>query len=95
LPLAHSELLEEGDGRLLVGVAGESLRRQIEAPGALGELEALASEFFGGPRKLAVVTREPAPERASKSPAETLENPAVKKALELLGGEVREIRPRR
>ncbi|MGH7818978.1 MAG: hypothetical protein ACREQ9_04320, partial [Candidatus Binatia bacterium] len=98
MTLCHARVVEQTPGKIILGVSGGEFRRELESRETLAQVEALAEGFFGAPTKIGVLSI--AEERATQAPpapsaVETLENPAVRKAVEILGGEVREVRNRR
>lgn len=99
--LLGSEPIEETDDRLHVGVANElaeqTLRREIAV---LGDL---AAHAYGGPRRIELsVLRAAAASAPSVSPAartrelaeRARSSPTVRSAVDILGGEVTDVRPR-
>jgi len=97
LTLSHARPLRSGAGTLVVGVAREKFRSELTSRTTLSQLETLASEFYGLPTRVRVeaASEEAAPPPPQATSAEMLEHPSVKAAVEILGGEVREVRPRR
>ena len=97
LTLSQARALVEAPGRLVIGVAKEFSRKELARRETLSVLEDLAREFFGQPMRVSVeaVEETSVPPAPPPAPAELLENPAIRKAVEILGGEVREIRNRR
>jgi DNA polymerase-3 subunit gamma/tau len=97
LSLSHARHLRGGGGTLVLGVAKEKFRSELTSRTTLSQLEALVSEFYGSPTRVRVeaVSEEAAPPPAQPSPTEVLDHPSVKAAVEILGGEVREVRARR
>ncbi|MGH7896698.1 MAG: DNA polymerase III subunit gamma/tau [Candidatus Binatia bacterium] len=95
--LAHARFLGVGGGSLVLGVAKEKFRNELASRASLGLTEQLASEFFGAPCRVRIesVADEAASPAAQPSRTETLENPTVRAAVSILGGEVREVRNRR
>jgi hypothetical protein len=96
--ICHAELVELGAGRIVLGVAGDTFRKELTSPPTLGEIERLAGEFFGRPMHLEVGGAERRPVAAPKqdtSPREVLDDPAVRRATQFFGAEVSELRPRR
>jgi hypothetical protein len=73
---------------------------QLEA--RIGELEQICERFFGEPTRVALSTRDsatpepdgdPGEDLARRRRKEALSHPNVNQALEILGGEIVEIRP--
>ncbi len=98
LSLSHARFLARANGTLAVGVAKEKFRAELTSRATQSQLEALISEFYGTPTRVRVEAvseeaRSAAPAAASAN--EMLEHPSVKAAVDILGGEVREVRPRR
>jgi DNA polymerase-3 subunit gamma/tau len=97
LSLSHARYLTGGAGSVVLGVAKEKFRSELTSKATLAQLEELASEFYGAPTRIrvqAVSEDAPAPTH-QPSAKDALEHPKVKAAVEILGGEVREVRPRR
>ncbi len=97
LTLSHVRMLEQGRGTVVLGAAQEHYRQELGRREVQTLVEQLATEFFGAPTKVRVqAVAEGAPAiLPSPSTGETLENPAVKAVVDILGGEVREVRTRR
>jgi DNA polymerase-3 subunit gamma/tau len=97
LSLSHAHWLRGGAGTVVLGVAREKFRNELASKATLAQLEELVSEFYGVPTRVRVeaVAEEPEPVAPAASIPEVLEHPKVKAAVEILGGEVREVRPRR
>jgi DNA polymerase III subunit gamma/tau len=97
LSLSHARYLQGGVGTMVLGVAKEKFRSELASRATLAQLEELASEFYGAPTRIRVqAVNEDAPlPVAPPSAKDALEHPKVKAAVEILGGEVREVRPRR
>jgi hypothetical protein len=97
LSLSHARFLSGGPGSLLLGVAKEKFRNELASKATLTQLEELVSEFYGAPTRIRVESvsddAPTAPQPASAT--EMIEHPTVKAAVEILGGAVREVRPRR
>ncbi len=100
--LEDGQLLERADGRIRIripeGFAANRLR------GRVADLEDVCGRFFGEPTQVEFADcdePQPAPARAPKASTpdarrrrqEALGNPSVNAALEILGGEIVEIRP--
>lgn len=94
--LSHARFLARANGTLVVGVAKEKFRAELTSRATQSQLEALISEFYEAPTRVRVeaVSEEAAPGPAAAA-SEMLEHPSVKAAVEILGGEVREVRQRR
>ncbi len=97
LSLSHARWLRETAGTVVLGVAREKFRNELASKATLAQLEDLASEFYGAQTKVRVeaVAEEAEAKPPPPSVTELLEHPKVKAAVEILGGEVREVRPRR
>jgi DNA polymerase III subunit gamma/tau len=97
LSLSHARFLSGGAGALLLGVAKEKFRSELSSKAALSQLEDLVSEFYGVPTRIRVESiSEDAPSSPPPpSPSELIDHPTVKAAVAILGGAVREVRPRR
>ncbi|MEB2344308.1 MAG: DNA polymerase III subunit gamma/tau [Deltaproteobacteria bacterium] len=107
LALEDATLLEHDAQRLVLAVAEPFATRRLER--RLGDLEAAAARLFGRPLRLVLRSAEaPAPPHAAgASPPRpdadeellrrrrraALDHPAVNAALEILGGDVVEVRP--
>jgi DNA polymerase-3 subunit gamma/tau len=97
LTLTHARFVAGGAGQLVLGVAKEKFRSELSSRTTQSQLEAFASEFYGTPTRIRIeaASEEAPPVTPPPTPHEMLEHPSVKAAVEILGGEVREIRPRR
>ncbi len=107
MALATSRCLALGDADLAIGVESEVYARELAKRDNREVIETLAAEFFGRPLAVRVEARrgdvagDPAAGAAAQRQAEesvtreSLEHPAVKAALDILGGEVRAVRPPR
>jgi len=97
LSLSHARWLRGGAGTVVLGVAREKFRNELASKSTLAQLEELVSEFYGVPTRVRVeaVAEEAETVTPLASIPEVLEHPKVKAAVEILGGEVREVRPRR
>jgi len=97
LSLVHARFLSGGAGTLQLGVAKEKFRSELSSKASLLQLEDLVSEFYGAPTRIRVesVSEEVAASPPPPSANEMIEHPTVKAAVEILGGAVREVRPRR
>jgi DNA polymerase-3 subunit gamma/tau len=97
LTLTHARFVAGGAGQLVLGVAKEKFRSELSSRTTQSQLEAFASEFYGAPTRIRIeaASEEAPPVTPPPTPHEMLEHPSVKAAVEILGGEVREIRPRR
>jgi DNA polymerase-3 subunit gamma/tau len=95
--LSHARWLGGGAGSLVLGVSKEKFRNELASRTTLTLLEGLASAFYGQPTRIRVdaVADDASPPPTTPSPSDMLEHPSVKAAVEILGGEVREVRPRR
>jgi len=103
--LAGSRPIEESEGLLHIGVENEFAVRGLGDPDNIATLQAIAARCYGGtPRvKVSLLQRsedeiaaaaasESARRRALTDQAEA--SPAVRAAVEILGGEVTKVRPR-
>ncbi|MBI3766947.1 MAG: DNA polymerase III subunit gamma/tau [Deltaproteobacteria bacterium] len=98
--LLGSRVLEESADRLHIGLATE-LAEQTLRP-QLGMLAELVAAAYGGPRRIELsVARTAEPSNATPASARTRElaerarsSPTVRSALEVLGGEITDVRPR-
>jgi hypothetical protein len=97
LSLSHARCLRLEAGAIVLGVAREKFRNELASKMALSQLEELISEFHGAPTRVRIEAIAEEAEAAAPPPSvpELLEHPKVKAAVEILGGEVREVRPRR
>jgi DNA polymerase-3 subunit gamma/tau len=107
MTLVGSRCLDLGAQELTIGVESEVYARELSKKENRGEIEALAARAFGRPLAVsvqAVKAARPGAEVAAAAAAreteesfkrETLEHPAVKAALDILGGEVRAVKRRR
>jgi DNA polymerase III subunit gamma/tau len=97
LSLSHARWLREAAGTVVLGVAREKFRNELASKATLTQLEELLSLFYGAQTKVRVeaVAEEVEAKPPPPSVSELLEHPKVKAAVEILGGEVREVRPRR
>jgi DNA polymerase-3 subunit gamma/tau len=105
MTLATSRCLGLRDDGLRIGVESEIYARELGKRETLRAVETLAEGFFG--RRLAISVETvprgegapapPSPEAAlgERLARENLEHPTVKAALDILGGEVRVVRPPR
>jgi len=97
LTLTHARFVSGGAGQLVLGVAKEKFRSELSSRTTQSQLESFASEFYGSPTRIRIeaVSEEAPVAVASPTANDMLEHPSVKAAVEILGGEVREVRPRR
>jgi DNA polymerase-3 subunit gamma/tau len=95
--LSHARCLGGGAGSLRLGVSKEKFRNELTSRTTLTLLEELVSAFYGRSTQVRVeaVREEANPPPPAPPASEMLEHPSVKAAVEILGGEVREVRPRR
>jgi DNA polymerase-3 subunit gamma/tau len=99
--LEGGRLLERAPGRLRLAVPEGFAARRLETRRA--DLEAACARFFGAPARLDLeaITLDPAgpadataeSDLARRRRQEALDHPAVNDALDILGGEIVEIRP--
>src|SRR5262249_27902366 len=103
--LNGSRPLEEGGDLLHIGVESEFAERALKQGENLALLTELAARCYGGAPRIEVsVTRASAEEVAAARAAETARardldararsSPTVRSALEILGGEITDVRPR-
>jgi DNA polymerase-3 subunit gamma/tau len=100
-PLDGGRLLERGPEQLRIGVPGSFAATRLQTK--LPALEEICARFFGRRMRIEVVQLEPdagsgrpRPEiddLARRRKQEALQDPAVNAVLEILGGEIIEIRP--
>jgi hypothetical protein len=107
MTLADSRCLDLGTQELKIGVVSEVYARELSKKENRGDIETLAARVFGRPLSVSVLAvKEPqggdevgaaaaARESEESFRRETLAHPAVKKALDILGGEVRAVKRRR
>jgi len=107
MTLAGSRCLDLGTQELKIGVDSEVYARELSKKENRGEIEALAARAFGRPLSVSVQAVKEARtgnevaaaaavrETEESFKRETLEHPAVKAALDILGGEVRAVKRRR
>jgi len=98
--LEGGRLVARDEGRIELELATGVAARRLE--GRIGELEAVCERFFGRPTRVALTAKErptpgsdpgPTADRALRQRKEALSHPNVNQALEILGGEIVEIRP--
>jgi hypothetical protein len=101
--LAGGRLVERAPGRLRIRLASGIAARRLAARDR--DLEAVCGRFFGEPMRVELETDSGgAPARSGATPADddaaarrrkqrALDDPGVNAALEVLGGEIVEIRP--
>ena len=98
--LDGAELIERSEDRLRIASPNPFAERRLA--GRRDDLAALCSEFFGRPVRIDLEPRQPEadaarpaadPEALRRVRQRALEHPAVGLALEVLGGEISEIRP--
>jgi DNA polymerase-3 subunit gamma/tau len=100
--LEGGRLVAREPGQVQIELPTSVATRQLQA--RMGDLEAVCRRFFGEATRVALATRQPAtsePEsgagqdrsRARRQRQEALSHPNVNQALEILGGEIVEIRP--
>ncbi len=103
--LNGSRPLEETDDLLHIGVENEMFQTALRTPDSLAVLQELAARTYGGMRRVQVsVAKPPAEEIAVRMAAEEARRREVKEraersasvraAVEILGGEVTDVRPR-
>ncbi|MCC6848445.1 MAG: DNA polymerase III subunit gamma/tau [Deltaproteobacteria bacterium] len=103
--LAGSRLLEETDDALHIGVENDLALRALKDPDNAATLQELARRAYGGARRVQVsVAKPPAEEIAMRMAAEDARrreiseraerSASVRAAIDILGGEVTEVRPR-
>jgi DNA polymerase-3 subunit gamma/tau len=102
VPLDGGRLLERTADRLKIGVPGGFAATRLQ--GKLAALEEICARFFGQRMRIEVVVLEAAATSGRAAPEvddeiarrrrqEALQHPAVNATLEILGGEIVEIRP--
>jgi hypothetical protein len=100
--LAGGRLLERTATQVRIALPEGFGARRLES--RLGELEAVCARFFGVPLRVKLETEPqkagvpagpcaPDPEDARRRRQEALDHPGLHAALEILGGEIVEIRP--
>jgi len=98
--LEGGRLVTREEGRIQIELPTSVATRRLQ--GRLGELEEVCERLFGRPTKVTLTAREdatprpehgPGPDRARRQRKEALSHPNVNQALEILGGEIVEIRP--
>jgi DNA polymerase-3 subunit gamma/tau len=97
--LEGAELVERGDDRLRIASPNPFAERRLA--GRRDEVAALCAEFFGRAVRVEIELRQPEtggarpedPDVARRVRQRALEHPAVGLAVEVLGGEISEIRP--
>jgi DNA polymerase-3 subunit gamma/tau len=98
--LEGGRLVAQDEGRIEIELATSVGVRRLMA--RIGELEAVCKRFFGRPTRVTLTAKErlvpgsdpgPADDRALRQRKEALSHPNVNQALEILGGEIVEIRP--
>ncbi|MEA2625946.1 MAG: polymerase subunit gamma/tau, partial [Candidatus Binatota bacterium] len=89
--LSHARVLEHASGSLRLAVGRESWAKELRS--IVPALAEYAAEFFGEPTQVGIEMVEPTAAVRPRNPiAEALENPAVQKAVDAFGGQVREVR---
>ncbi len=98
--LDGGRLVASEAGRVQIELPTSVATRQLEA--RIGELEQICERFFGEPTRVALSTKDsttpepdsgPGEDLARRRRKEALSHPNVNQALEILGGEIVEIRP--
>jgi DNA polymerase III subunit gamma/tau len=103
--LSGSRLIEESDELLHIGVENDLAVRALKDPDSLATLQELALRSYGSVRRVLVsVAKPPAEEIAMRMAAEDARrreiseraerSASVRAAIDILGGEVTEVRPR-
>jgi hypothetical protein len=104
MTLATSRVVDLSPEALTIGVTSDLYARELAKQENRRSVESLAERFFGRPLAVRVEAVGPAPQgaavetdaqREEKLKQATLQDPTVKAALDILGGEVRAVRPRR
>ncbi len=104
MTLATSRVIALSPEALTIGVTSDLYARELAKQENRLSVESLAKRFFGRVLAVRVESVGPAPQSAAvdteaqreeKLKQETLQDPTVKAALDILGGEVRAVRPRR
>lgn len=105
LYLSGSRPLEESDDVLHIGVVNDAAIAYLKDPDCMSTLQELALRSYGGPRRVVLsVAKAPAEEIALRQAAEEARrrdiseraerSVSVRAAIDILGGEVTEVRPR-
>jgi DNA polymerase-3 subunit gamma/tau len=105
MALVGCRLLAEGADTLHIGVESELQQRALGEPEQLGLLQGIAARSYGGPRRIEVSVLKVAAEdaqalkaavaaRARELSERARASPALRSALEILGGEITDVRPR-
>jgi DNA polymerase-3 subunit gamma/tau len=98
--LEGGRLVAREEGRIQIELPTSVAARRLET--RIGELEEVCERFFGRPTRVTLATKEhpppgpdggPADDRVLRQRKEALSHPNVNQALEILGGEIVEIRP--
>jgi len=98
--LEGGHLVAREEGRIQIELPTSVATRRLQ--GRIGELEEVCERLFGRPTKVTLTAREnatprpehgPGQDRARRQRKEALSHPNVNQALEILGGEIVEIRP--
>ncbi|MCC6764124.1 MAG: DNA polymerase III subunit gamma/tau [Deltaproteobacteria bacterium] len=103
--LAGSRLLEETGDTLHIGVENDLAMRALKDPDSAAALQEIAFRAYGGARRILVsVAKPPAEEIAMRMAAEDARrreiseraerSTSVRAAVDILGGEITEVRPR-
>jgi DNA polymerase-3 subunit gamma/tau len=98
--LEGGRLVAREAGRVEIELPTSVATRQLQT--RIGDLEEVCERFFGEPTRVTLSTRDsatpvpdsgPGEDRARRQRQEALSHPNVNQALEILGGEIVEIRP--
>jgi DNA polymerase-3 subunit gamma/tau len=98
--LEGGRLVAREAGRVQIELPTSAATRQLQA--RIGDLEEVCERFFGEPTRVTLETKaaatpgpdsRPGEDRARRQRKEALSHPNVNQALEILGGEIVEIRP--
>jgi DNA polymerase-3 subunit gamma/tau len=97
--LEGGRLVAREEGRIQIELPTDVATRRVQP--RIGELEGVCERFFGRPTQVTLATKEsdapgpddgPEADRARRQRKEALSHPNVNQALEILGGEIVEIR---
>jgi DNA polymerase-3 subunit gamma/tau len=98
--LEGGRLVAREEGRIRIELPTDVAARRLQS--RIGELEEVSERFFGRPTQVTLTARDrdtsgpengPEEDRARQQRKDALSHPNVNQALEILGGEIVEIRP--
>jgi DNA polymerase-3 subunit gamma/tau len=98
--LEGGRLVAREEGRIQIELPTPAATRRVQS--RIGELEGVCKRFFGRPTQVRLAAKQPETpgaddgseaDRARRQRKEALRHPNVNQALEILGGEIVEIRP--